>query len=90
MNSKKAPKAAALRYDPQREDAPRVTASGKGLMADKILEVAAGNDIPIIEDPNLAEVLAALDLNVQIPPDLYQAVAEILVFLYRVNGAADR
>ncbi len=80
--------AAALRYRKESDAAPRVTASGRGLMAEKILAIAAANQIPVVADPNLADLLAALDLDVEIPPCLYQAVAEVLILVYRLEAEA--
>jgi len=80
--------AAALRYRPEQDAAPRVTAIGRGRMAEQILAVAAANDVPVVADPDLAELLAALDLEMEIPPALYRAVAEVLVYLYRLDTPA--
>ena len=77
--------AVALRYDASREESPRVTAKGKGLMAEKILELAKGNDIPIREDADLVEVLSQMDLDQEIPPSLYKVIAELLAFVYELN-----
>ena len=78
-------KAAALRYHHMRDQAPRVVAKGRGKMAERIIEVARQHDVPLVEDPNLVQVLEGLDLDVEIPPELYRAVAEVLVFVYRLN-----
>ena len=75
--------AAALRYDKEKgSGAPIVVAAGRGLMADKIIEAARAAGVPIREDKLLAEALAALELGGEIPPELYQAVAETLVWAY--------
>ncbi len=79
-------KAVALRYDHPRDPAPRVVAKGQGRIAEKILEIAREHQIPIHEDPDLVEVLAKIELDRAIPPELYQAVAEVLAFLYRLNA----
>jgi flagellar biosynthesis protein len=76
-------RASALRYEGTA--APRVTASGQGLIADRILEVARENGIPIREDPALAEALASLELEQEIPEDLYTAVAESLAWAYSLD-----
>ena len=81
-------RAIALRYNPARESAPRVVAKGNGPIADEILRVARANNVPLREDPALVEALSAFDLNDQIPPELYRAVAEILAFLYRMESKA--
>jgi flagellar biosynthesis protein len=78
-------KAAAVAYRPERDAAPRVTASGRGLVADKILETARDAGVPVREDAALAEVLSALDPGDEIPAETYRAVAEILAFLYRLD-----
>ncbi len=78
-------KAAALEYDPTRSDAPRVTAKGEGLLAEKIIQVALEHGVPVREDSDLVQILMKLELNEPIPPHLYRVVAEILVFLYKVN-----
>lgn len=79
------PVAAALRYAPPRDVAPRVTAKGKGRIAEKIIALAQQYGVPIQEDPDLVEILAALDLEQEIPPECYAAVAEILAFVYGLN-----
>ena len=82
---RKSSKAVALRYDKQEDRAPRVVAKGKGYLADKIIDVAREHDIPLYKDKNLVQVLEALDLETEIPPELYRAVAEVLAFIYRLN-----
>lgn len=86
MDKKRPKTATALRYRSEAEAAPRVTASGRGAMAEKILAAAAANGVPVVEDPDLAELLSALDLDVEIPPALYRAVAEVLAFVYRLDA----
>ena len=78
-------KAVALRYDRQNFDAPIVSASGQGELARKILELAGEAGIPIQEDPDLVEVLSKVPVGDEIPVEIYQAVAEILAFVYRLN-----
>ncbi len=80
------PKAASLAYRPGADQAPRVTASGQGRVAERILEVARQAGIPIRHDPALAEILSRLDPGEEIPPETYRAVAEVLAFLYRLDG----
>jgi len=79
-------KAVALKYDREKDTAPRVTAKGTGLIAEKIVELAEKEGIPITEDPDLVTALAQLDFHDEIPPELYRAVAEILAFAYRINS----
>ncbi len=83
---KKTSKAVALTYDAGKNKAPRVVAKGKGYLADKIIEIAKQHDVPLYEDKNLVQVLEALDLETEIPPELYRAVAEVLAFIYRINN----
>ncbi|MDY0361784.1 MAG: EscU/YscU/HrcU family type III secretion system export apparatus switch protein [Desulforegulaceae bacterium] len=82
---KKIKKAVALKYDRLNDSAPRVKASGKGKTAEKIIETAKEHNVPVAEDADLAEVLSKLDLEEQIPPDLYKAVAELLAYVYSQN-----
>lgn len=77
--------AIALGYNPASHDAPKVTAKGKGLVAEQIIETAKIHDIPIQEDPSLVEVLSQLELNERIPEELYQAVAEVFSFIYKLD-----
>ena len=84
----KSPKAVALKYDQKKDSAPRVIAKGRGEIAEKILAVARANNVPLYEDKNLIQVLEALDLETEIPPELYRAVAEVLAFIYRLNASA--
>jgi len=74
-------KAVALRYDAERDAAPRVTAKGAGLLAQRIIEIAKQNGIYIHDDPDLVAVLSKLDVETQIPEPLYRAVAEVLACL---------
>ncbi|WP_442600962.1 EscU/YscU/HrcU family type III secretion system export apparatus switch protein [Paenibacillus sp. KN14-4R] len=82
-----AKKAVALRYNPGTgPSAPKVVAKGKGHLADVILQKARENGIPIQEDKSLVEVLSKLDLDQEIPAELYQLVAEVLSFIYRSDS----
>lgn len=82
---KRQKKAVALKYQPKKDNAPRVIAKGKGKVAEKIIEVAREHNIFIQDDPDLIEVLSQLDLNAEIPSDLYVVVAELLSFIYSLN-----
>ena len=82
----KSPKAVALKYDDKKNKAPRVIAKGRGDIAEKIIEVARAHNVPLYEDKNLVQLLEALELETEIPPELYRAVAEVLAFIYRLNG----
>ncbi|MDR1745380.1 MAG: EscU/YscU/HrcU family type III secretion system export apparatus switch protein [Planctomycetota bacterium] len=77
--------AVALRYNEDKEAAPRVLAKGSGKTAQKILDIAMEQNIPVREDPDLVEALAKLDVGSLIPTELYPAVAEVLAFVYRQN-----
>jgi len=72
--------AIALEYNPD-EESPKIIATGKGLLAEKIIEKAKEAEIPIHEDSKLAGTLSKLEIGDMIPPALYEAVAEILVFV---------
>lgn len=78
-------KAVAILYDEKDSAAPKVIASGKGLVAEKIIATARAAGIHIKEDPNLVEILAKIPLGDEIPVELYQTVAEVLAFVYQVN-----
>lgn len=82
-------KAAALSYDRKKDVAPKVTASGKGHVAEKIIELAKEHGIPLQEDRSLVEVLVKLDLGDTIPYELYRAVAEVLAFIYKMEKRAE-
>ncbi len=72
--------AIALSYDPN-DNAPRVVASGRGALAERIIEKAQETNVPVHEDTKLADTLSRLEIGDAIPPELYEAVAEILVFV---------
>jgi len=76
-------KAVALRYDDKKNNAPEVIAKGRGILAEKIIKTAEKYGIEIREDRELVQILSQLDINQEIPPELYKAVAEILIFIYR-------
>ena len=78
---KKIRQVAALKYDAKRNLAPEIVAKGKGIIADKIIEKAKESDVPIYYNENLAETLNAMKIGEEIPPRLYEVVAEILVFV---------
>jgi flagellar biosynthesis protein len=81
----KIPKVVALKYDQEKDQAPKVTAKGRGEIAEKIIEIAKAHNLPLYEDQNLVQILEALELKTEIPPELYRAVAEVLAFIYRLN-----
>ncbi len=73
--------AVALAYDPSEDGAPKVIASGRGILAEKIIEQAKDNKIPVHQDDKLADTLSKLEIGEMIPPELYEVVAEILIFV---------
>jgi len=75
-----------LKYDREADIAPKVIAKGGGLIAEKIIELARENNIPLKSDPVLVQMLSKLDIDEQIPVELYKAVAEIFAFVYSVNN----
>lgn len=82
------PLAVALRYEPERADAPRVTAKGRGALAEQILRIAFDRGVKVRTDADLAEVLAAVEVDSEIPLEAFAAVAEILSYIYAANAAA--
>jgi len=90
MSKKVTKKAAALRYAQNKERAPRVVAKGRGKIAEKIVALAEQHQVPLVEDQHLVQMLDALDVDTEIPPELYQAVADVLVFVYRLNQSVSK
>jgi flagellar biosynthesis protein len=80
-------KAAALRYDKKLDSAPRVIASGRGWIAEKIIDEARKRGIPLVEDSLLVSVLLGVNLGEEIPEEAYLAVARILAFLSKIDSA---
>ena len=80
-------KAVALGYNEAADRAPRVIAKGKGLIAERIIDIAKEHGIHTYSDPDLVEVLSAVEIDREIPKELYRAVAEVLAFVYRLNTA---
>ncbi len=81
---KKIKQAIALEYEPE-DAAPKVIASGRGILAEKIIEKAKEANIPVHKDNKLAETLSRLEIGDVIPPELYEVVAEILVFVDQMD-----
>ncbi|MBW1645188.1 MAG: EscU/YscU/HrcU family type III secretion system export apparatus switch protein [Deltaproteobacteria bacterium] len=77
--------AAALKYERGNQQAPQVVAKGAGVVAEKIIAAAREHGIPLHEDPELIQVLMKLDLNEEIPAEIYQVVADILAMVYRAS-----
>ncbi len=86
INEEEINEAAALKYDPEDGPVPRIVAQAKGELARRIVEVALENDIPIYKDEKLVEKLLELDYYSEIPPELYKAVAEVIVYVYQLGG----
>lgn len=84
QNNQPKKRAVALLYDPNNQ-APQVVAAGQGVLADKIIETAKESDVPLYKDTNLTETLLKLDIGDCIPPELYGVVAEILVYVDRMD-----
>lgn len=75
-------KAVALKYDKEKNSAPVVSAKGKGKTAAKIIQIAKENDVPLRKDEDLVELLSQVELDNEIPPEMYKAIAEIFSFIY--------
>ncbi len=80
--------AVALTYERGKDEAPRLAAKGKGLMAEQIIKLALEHNIEVREDPDLVTLLAKLDIDMPIPLEAYAAVAEILAYVYKANAKA--
>lgn len=78
--------AIAINYDKEKDIAPKIVAKGSGVLAEKIIELAKQNNIPLYEDPDLIEVLSKMDLGQEIPPELYKIIAEVLIYIYKSNN----
>jgi flagellar biosynthesis protein len=85
MRDKQIEKAVALRYDSEKDAAPKVTAKGQGLIAERIRALAKESNVPLQQDQILVDYLMALDLLEEIPADLYHVVAEIMAFVYSMD-----
>ena len=78
--------AVALKYNTETDTVPKVTARGEGLIAERIIDLARENQVPIKEDPDLVQILSQVDINKEIPPSVYKVVAELLAFVYKLNS----
>ncbi len=85
MENSKPKRAVALKYDSGSGAAPMVVASGQGDIAERIIELAQEAGLHITTDPGLAELLAQIPIGHEIPEELYQAVAAVLAYVYRLN-----
>jgi flagellar biosynthesis protein len=82
--------AVAMRYDVESDKAPLILASGRGAVADEILRVADENKIPLYENKPLADMLAKLEIDTEVPPQLYVLVAEVLFFVYKLDRMSEK
>ena len=83
--------AVAVTYDTDNpEKAPLITASGKGTIADEIIKIAEENNVPLYEDHALVNLLSKLELDTEVPPELYVLVAEVLAFVYKLDRMAGK
>lgn len=80
------PSTIAIALQEEDDSAPTVIASGRGFVAEKILELAFANDVRVREDSDLVQILSSVDVDSPIPTDAFTAVAEVLTYLYRANG----
>jgi flagellar biosynthesis protein len=87
-NFQKEKKAVALGYDANKDDAPKVVATGKGVIADQIINIAKSNNIPLHYDSDLVEILSLLEIDAYIPVEVYGIVADILSYIYQQNSLA--
>ncbi|MEA2098724.1 MAG: EscU/YscU/HrcU family type III secretion system export apparatus switch protein [Campylobacterota bacterium] len=78
-------KAVALRYDSKQENAPRILAKGEGHTAENIIKIAQLNKLPIQKDEDLVELLSKVELDKEVPENLYKAVAEVFSFIYKIT-----
>lgn len=85
LNSIAEQKAVALRYDMEKDRAPRVVAKGRGHVAENILAAAQKNTIPVYQNKTLVNMLMALEIDREIPPELYKAIAEVMAYVYRMD-----
>ena len=87
-NAPDRPAAAALVYDPTKPEPPEIIATGRGLMAEEIVNAAREHGVPLHQDPGLVEALSKLDIGTVIPRELYAVVAEVLAFVYTIDSEA--
>ncbi|MEJ8776939.1 EscU/YscU/HrcU family type III secretion system export apparatus switch protein [Pseudogracilibacillus sp. ICA-222130] len=78
-------RAVALSYDQMQDTSPKIRALGSGKVADHIIELAAEHNIPIVQDQSLVEILAQLEIDETIPPELFEMVAEVFAFIYHLD-----
>jgi len=79
-------KAVAIKYNRAKDRAPKIVAKGRNAVAERIIKAARDSNVPLYSDKDLVQILETLDIDYEIPPELYRAVAEVLVFIYSLNG----
>jgi len=84
-NEKTITRAAAISYDPAANDVPILAAFGEGYLAQKIVSVAKESGVPILPDPSLSSMLSRISVGDEISPEMYEAVAKVLVFVSEVD-----
>lgn len=77
--------AVALKYVEDEQDAPVVVATGRGEVAQKIIDIAEKEDVPVYQDASLAQILSTLEVGTEIPPELYEAVAQVIAFVWQLD-----
>jgi flagellar biosynthesis protein len=90
LKKRKIKEAAALKYSPEKNSAPEIVALGRGEIAERIIEKARDNNVPLYEDAALAHTLNFFRLGSEIPTELYGVVAQILVFVGSLDGKLDK
>jgi flagellar biosynthesis protein len=85
MSKEPIKKAVALKYDTTKDRAPKVVAKGKGYVAQNIIKIAEENELPIKKDEDLVELLSKIEVDREIPENLYKAVAEVFSFIYNIT-----
>ena len=88
LQDKKREQAVAVKYDNKKMNAPAVVAKGEGFIARKIIERAVEADVPIVEDAALVSALISLELGEEIPAELYEVVARVLAWVYKLDKEA--
>ncbi|MCR5757620.1 MAG: EscU/YscU/HrcU family type III secretion system export apparatus switch protein [Selenomonas sp.] len=82
--------AVALKYDMERDMAPKVVAKGRGHVAENILAAAQKSAVPVYQNKTLVNMLMALEIDREIPPELYRTIAEVMAYVYRIDKKAKK
>lgn len=83
--NEKLKQAVVIRYDKDQDMAPRVTAKGRGYVADHIISLGKQHSVPLYQNKTLTSMLMAIEIDKEIPPELYSAIAEVLAYIYRLD-----